>query len=70
MWEHYQDDGESFAYRSGSYNQYHCSLAADGALRVSCVHCGYGKQYRAVRADCMGKTVEAEFADGVCEIQI
>ena len=70
VWEHYQDDGESFAYRNGNYNQYHCSLGADGVLRVSCMHRGYGKQYHAVWADCMGKTVEAEFADGVCEIHI
>ena len=30
-WDHFQDDGESFAYRDGVYNQYHCELK-DGKL--------------------------------------
>ncbi len=35
-WDHFQDDGESFAYRDGVYNQYHCELKDGKADRSLC----------------------------------
>lgn len=65
-WEHFQDDGESFAYRDGAYNQYHCELTEDGRLTVSCVHSGYEKKYQRLRVCCLGRIWEAEFKNGEC----
>ena len=68
-WDHFQDDGESFAYRDGVYNQYHCELK-DGKLTVSCVHDGYEKHYQRVQVHCLGKTFEAELKDGACCVEL
>lgn len=65
-WEHFQDDGESFAYRDGAYNRYHCELTEDGKLTVECVHDGYDKKYEKVRVCCLGRISEAELEDGEC----
>ena len=70
QWEHFQDDGESFAYREGVYNRYHCSLTKDGRLTVACVHGGYEKKYRRVRVSCLGQTQEKELTDGSCELRV
>ena len=70
QWEHFQDDGESFAYREGGYNRYHCSLTEDGRLTVACVHSGYEKKYRRVRVSCLGKVQEKELTDGRCEMRV
>ena len=69
-WEHFQDDGESFAYREGAYNQYHCTLTADGRLTAELVHAGYAKRYHSARVCCLGQVYRAEFADGRCEIRL
>lgn len=69
-WEHYQDNGEDFAYRSGGYNQYHCSLGGDGTLKVECVHSGYEKTYERVSVSCGGRIVEAAIADGRCVVKL
>lgn len=68
--DHYQDDGESFAYRDGAFNRYCCEMAADGRLTVTCVHGGYEKKYRKVRAFCLGKEAEGILKDGRCEIRL
>ena len=67
-WEHFQDDGESFAYREGGYNQYHCSLTKNGKLTVECVHRGYDKMYESVQVCCLGKTQQAAMRHGRCEM--
>lgn len=67
-WEHFQDDGESFDYRDGKYNQYHCELKGK-ALTVTCVHAGYGRKYEKVRAVCMGESAEGAFdGEGKCDV--
>ena len=69
-WEHFQDDGESFDYRDGVYNQYHCELK-DRTLTVTRVHEGYGKKYEKVLVTCMGQSAEGVFDKaGKCEIRI
>lgn len=69
-WEHFQDDGESFAYRDGAYNQYHCELK-DKALTVTRVHEGYGKKYEKVLVTCMGQSAEGVFDEaGTCEVRM
>lgn len=69
-WEHFQDDGESFDYRDGVYNQYHCELK-DRTLTVTRVHDGYEKKYEKVLVTCMGQSVEGVFDEaGECEVRI
>lgn len=68
-WEHFQDNGEDFAYREGAFNQYHCELDGN-KLTVSCVHAGYEKAYQKVQANCLGKTVDAALLDGKCTIEL
>lgn len=69
-WEHFQDDGESFAYRDGIYNQYHLRLTAEGVLTVECVHNGYEKRYERVQVTCGGRTAEAALAEGGCTLRL
>lgn len=69
-WDHFQDNGEDFAYRNGAYNQWHCSLSADGTLKVECVHGGYEKKYERVCVTCGGKTVEAAIENGICVVKL
>lgn len=69
-WDHFQDNGEDFAYRSGAYNQWHCSLSADGTLKVECIHSGYEKKYDRIRVTCGGKTVEAAIENGGCVVKL
>ena len=45
-------------------------MAADGRLTVTCVHGGYEKKYRKVRAFCLGKEAEGILKDGRCEIRL
>lgn len=69
-WEHFQDDGESFDYRDGVYNQYHCELK-DRTLTVTRVHDGYEKKYEKVLVTCMGQSVKGVFDEaGKCEVRI
>ncbi len=68
--DHFQDDGESFAYREGVYNRYHCELTADGKLTVSGGHSGYEKKYEKVRICCLGQISEAELEEGECSLQL
>lgn len=69
-WDHFQDDGESFAYRDGAYNQYHCELSAERTLKIACVHKGYEKSYRSVSVSCEGKKIEAKLLEGNCTLKL
>lgn len=42
---HYQDDGESFGYKEGVYNEYRF-LNSNGKVDVEMVHQGYGGKYK------------------------
>ncbi|WP_010630529.1 glycoside hydrolase family 31 protein [Sporolactobacillus vineae] len=53
-YRHYQDDGESFAYRKGAFNLYQFDVTAGGdgkTIRISAEkkHAGYEKGYRSFR---------------------
>lgn len=43
---HYQDDGETFAYQAGEYNQYKFSMDDDGLFSAELLHRGYEKVYK------------------------
>lgn len=47
IYSHYQDDGESFAYKDGIYNQYEFSQK-DGKVKVQFQHCGYEEKYQSI----------------------
>lgn len=49
VWDHYLDDGESFAYREGKYHQYRFTVRADGGVDTEIVHGGYDRPYREIR---------------------
>lgn len=42
---HYQDDGESFDYEKGIYNEYKFCITEDGNFTAELVHGGYQKKY-------------------------
>lgn len=69
-WEHFQDDGESFAYREGVYNRYYCEQTADGRLTITCAHSGYEKKYEKVRVCCLGEISEGRIEDEECCLQL
>lgn len=69
-WDHFQDNGEDFAYRDGAYNQYHFTLEADQTLKVELVHGGYEKKYQSVRVSFLGRSTEASLADGSCVVAL
>lgn len=62
-WEHYQDNGEDFAYRNGEYNQYHIVVNKDGISQCSLTHHGYGKIYRNVQVNRFGTVTELEIQE-------
>ncbi|MDE6517323.1 MAG: DUF5110 domain-containing protein, partial [Acetatifactor sp.] len=62
-WEHYQDNGEDFAYQNGEYNQYQIVINENGILRCSLAHHGYGKIYRNVQANRFGTVTELEIQE-------
>lgn len=47
-YEHYQDDGESFAYEKGEFNRYQFILGADGAFSWHMLHEEYAKKYQSL----------------------
>lgn len=59
-WEHYQDNGEDFAYQDGQYNQYHITVNQDGGVQCRLTHRGYGKIYRRVLVNRFGLVTELE----------
>ena len=62
-WEHYQDNGEDFAYREGEYNQYHITVNENGVSRCGLTYHGYGKTYRKVLANRFGVVTELEIQE-------
>lgn len=48
---HYQDNGEDFAYRGGSYNLYEITFA-DSRLSVKLLHNGYEEKYEKITVRC------------------
>ena len=58
---HYQDDGESFAYREGEYNQYQFTVHADGRFRIELLHHGYEPIYESFRILYKDKEIEVPF---------
>lgn len=43
---HYLDDGESFDYQDGKYNEYVFEIDKMGHLKIECTHNGYEKGYK------------------------
>ncbi len=59
-WEHYQDNGEDFAYRDGEYNLYRIEVNEEGVSRCVLTHHGYAGKYRRVLANRFGVSTELE----------
>lgn len=59
-WEHYQDNGEDFAYRKGEYNQYRLSIEEDGTVQCRLMYHGYDKIYRRVFMNRFGAVTELQ----------
>ncbi len=59
-WEHYQDNGEDFAYRDGEYNQYHIVVDERGISQCRMTHHGYERTYSRVLANRFGVSTELE----------
>ncbi len=60
VYHHYQDDGESFAYRDGAYNEYLCTLK-DDLLTVECIHSGYERPYKFLCVHSLNGTQKVPF---------
>ncbi|MCM1118631.1 MAG: glycoside hydrolase family 31 protein [bacterium] len=58
IWEHYQDNGEDFAYRDGEYNRYDITAMEDGTVQCRLTYQGYGKVYRKALANRFGQVTE------------
>ncbi|WP_390405487.1 glycoside hydrolase family 31 protein [Lacticaseibacillus jixiensis] len=56
-YDHYQDNGEDFAYQGGAYNRYHVRATADAAS-ITLTHQGYAHPYQAI-------TVRGSFGEQV-----
>lgn len=54
---HCQDDGESFAYQEGAYNQYRFTINKKNRLTIELLHSGYEKSYESIRVYWKGKEV-------------
>ena len=57
-WEHYQDNGEDFAYRDGEYNLYRFTVDESGQVQGRLTHRGYEKTYRKVLVNRFGSVTE------------
>jgi len=69
IYHHFQDDGESFSYRDGVYNEYLCTLA-NRKLTVECIHNGYFLYYEWLCIHFEGKTVTIPFNQEKIEITL
>lgn len=65
---HYQDDGESFAYQEGEYNQYQFTIGQDGMFTAELLHRGYDKMYESFFIQYEGKEIELPFNGEKVEI--
>ncbi len=45
-YHHYQDDGESFDYKDGKYNEYLFTIDSEGTFTAKLLHKGYEKAYK------------------------
>jgi alpha-glucosidase len=69
VYHHYQDDGESFAYRDGVYNEYLCTLVRS-ILTVELVHSGYIKPYQWLCVHFGEETVTIPFSKDKIEVTL
>ena len=53
-YDHYLDNGEDFAYREGSYHQYHFTVDASGQVAWDIVNAGYEKPYKKILVSVLG----------------
>ncbi len=60
QWEHYQDNGEDFAYRKGEFNRYTITVGEDGTAQCRLDYHGYGKTYRKVLVCRFGTVTELQ----------
>lgn len=58
---HYQDDGESFDYKDGVYNQYEFFITKDGTFTAELTHRGYEKVYNSFILRVNGKETKIAF---------
>lgn len=58
QYDHYQDNGEDFAYQEGKYHQYRFNMNEGGKVQVQVIHDGYGKPYKKILASTFGKIEE------------
>lgn len=61
---HYQDDGESFDYQNGVYNEYAFAMNEKQEFTAVLKHRGYEKTYQAIEIHYQGKTSQLELTDG------
>ncbi|MDC7125330.1 MAG: glycoside hydrolase family 31 protein [Spirochaetales bacterium] len=61
-YHHFQDDGETFAYREGKYNEYKISLDDQNLLTVSLEHNGYEPVYKGFTIMWKGKERQVAFS--------
>lgn len=64
---HFADDGESYAYRDGVYNEYELVSArreGEQRLRINMIHAGYDKAYKYVSVKFMGECRTVPMNDG------
>jgi len=52
---HNQDDGETFAYEEGAYNQYRFTINEAGEFTCELLHGGYENRYQTLRICYMGQ---------------
>ena len=60
-YDHYQDNGEDFAYRSGEYNLYHF-VNRHGALSIEQTYAGYPARYGGFRIAMNGRSFRIKYS--------
>lgn len=58
---HYQDDGETFEYQKGIYNEYIFSINEQGVFTAELAYQGYNKIYESFLIDYEGKNIRVMF---------
>ncbi|MBD5154160.1 MAG: glycoside hydrolase family 31 protein [Oscillibacter sp.] len=48
-WDHWLDDGESFAYQEGKYHQYRFTVHPDGGVDTEIIRAGHDRPYREIQ---------------------
>lgn len=67
-YHHYQDDGETFDYRAGVYNEYVFTINEDHLFTAQLVHEGYEEKYKSLKLLYKGRIYHAEFTCGRIEM--